>query len=177
MKKKKNILIVTLSFLAIAFSAWNVVWRSYTHKYFAEAVKNSPYCKKSDSNTYHLTPEKKSIDDTSTSAVVFFPEYLSFSGNYCISDALYTNTDDSGYSQNYGVTLSIRPHLFKEMDFQIQIQDHTENDIKWYTFDTNRNLEIVKNYGFDPQEILHHPEVKTLVDEAMNTANTYFPAD
>ncbi|MDE5793007.1 MAG: hypothetical protein K2H66_05735, partial [Oscillospiraceae bacterium] len=75
------------------------------------------------------------------------------------------------------VILNIRPHLFKEMDFQIQIQDHTENDIKFYIFDTNRNLEVVENYALDPQEILNNSEVKTLVNEAINVANIYFPAD
>ncbi|MDE6777067.1 MAG: hypothetical protein K2J25_03920, partial [Oscillospiraceae bacterium] len=147
MKKKKNILIVMLSFVAMAFSAWNVLWRSYTSKCFAEIVKNNPDCVQISDEIYDLTPNNKSMD--SCTAGIIFPKYLKFTGNYCISGAIYANTDDSEYFQNYGVTLSIRPHLFKEMDFQIQIQDHTENDIKFYIFDTNRNLEVVENYGLD----------------------------
>ncbi|MDE7094299.1 MAG: hypothetical protein K2O52_05245 [Oscillospiraceae bacterium] len=175
MKKKKNILIVMLSFVAMAFSAWNVLWRSYTSKCFAEIVKNNPDCVQISDKIYDLTPNNKSMDSCTTG--IIFPKYLKFTGNYCISGAIYANTDDSEYFQNYGVILSIRPHLFKEMDFQIQIQDHTENDMKFYIFDTNRNLEVVENYGLDPQEILNHSEVKTLVNEAMNIANIYFPAD
>ena len=175
MKKKKSRLIIILSFVAVIFLALNLIWVTYRYNYFVKVVKNNPNCEKINFNIYDLKPERKSIDDCNVG--IFFPKYLKFTGNYCISNALYFNTENSGYVKNYDVTLTIKPHLFKEMDFQIQIQDNTENGTEWYTFDINENQEIIKNYRMSPEEILNNSEVKDLLNEVMKVANEYFLSD
>lgn len=178
-KKTKKILIIIFAFVTVIFLALNILWFTYRYNCFVEVVNANSNCMEIPSKghkIYDLTPDKnQSVNDFS--GHIFFPKYLKFSGNYNISQALYMNDDGSGYLNDYHVSLSIHPHLFKEMDFRMEIQDYTKNGMQRYTFDTNKNLEVIKNYGLDPSEVLENPDLKALIDKAMETANKYFPAD
>ena len=46
-----------------------------------------------------------------------------------------------------------------------------------YTFDVTNNLEVIKNYSFDPSEVLENPYSKALIDKAMETAKKYSLTD
>ncbi len=178
-KKTKRFLIIIISLIIVIFLALNILWFAYRYKCFVKVVNANSNCVEipSDSRkTYDLTPDKnKSINDFSVH--IFFPKYLKFTGGYNVSQVVYMNDDGSGYLNNYHVSMSIRPHLFRNTEFQIQVQDYTKNDMLIYTFDVTHNLEVIKNYGLDPSEILENPDSKALIEKAMETADKYFPID
>lgn len=171
MNKKAKKLIIAFSLIVVIFLALNILWFAYRYKCFVKVVNANSDCVEIPSNSrkiYDLTPDKnKSINDFSV--YIFFPGYLKFTGNYDISQAVYMNDDGSGYLND----ISIRPHLFRNTEFQIQVQDYTKNDMINYTFDVTNNLEVIKNYSFDPSEVLENPDSKALIDKAMETAEKY----
>lgn len=179
MNKKTKKLIIAFSLIAVIFLTLNILWFAYRYKCFVKVVNTNSGCVEMPSDSrkiYDLTPDKnKSINDFSV--YIFFPRYLKFTGNYDISQAVYMNDDGSGYLNDYHVSMSIRPHLFRNTEFQIQVQDYTKNNIVIYTFDVTHNLEVIKNYGLDPSEIFENPDSKALIDKAMETADKYFSID
>ena len=179
MNKKTKKLIIAFSLIAVIFLTLNILWFAYRYKCFVKVVNTNSGCVEMPSDSrkiYDLTPDKnKSINDFSVH--IFFPRYLKFTGNYYVSQSMYMNDDGSGYLNDYHVSMSIRPHLFRNTEFQIQVQDYTKNNIVIYTFDVTHNLEVIKNYGLDPSEIFENPDSKALIDKAMETADKYFSID
>ena len=178
-KKTKKTFIIVISFAAVIFLVLNVFWFTYRYNYFAKVVNDNSNCIEIPSKghkTYNLTPDRnQSINDFSV--YVSFPEYLKFTGNYNVSQAVYMNDDGSGYLNDYYVSLSIRPHLFKEMDFSVEFRDYTKNGMQSYIFDIDKNSEVTKIYNLDPNEILNNPDAKALIDKAMETAEKYLGDD
>lgn len=178
-KKTKSFLIIIISLITVIFLVLNILWFAYRYKCFVKVVNANSDCVEIPSDSrkiYDLTPDKnKSINDFD--AQIFFPRYLKFTGNYGVSQAVYMSDDGSGYLNDYHVYINIHPHLFGKTEFRIDVQDYTKNDMINYTFDVTNNLEVIKNYSFDPSEVLENPDSKALIDKAMETAEKYSLTD
>lgn len=149
-KRLKKRLLIAVIVAAVLFVAWSVNWFVYKWTYFDRVIKNNPDFVPWEGfgqKAYVMyVPGGSNPENHKYTVVVYYPEFLRGSGNYCLSQS--PSFDDRGnLEDDYCVMFSVKPHLFDKMDYYFDITDYTNaadlNDgEEYYHFRTNEALEV-----------------------------------
>lgn len=178
-KIKKRIIIIPVVLVTI-FAVLNVGWMVHKYNCYDKVIKNhSDFVKREDENQtmYSLSVTNSDrAEPMQYSVGMFYPTYLKYNGNYCVSQTLVLNEEKTGYENQYSVLIAIKPHIFGDMIYQFSVTDYTDNG-KVYAFETNDKLEVTYYSGLSPDKLFSNSEAMAEINETFNIAKEYFGAD
>lgn len=174
-RKKFKKTLILIGVIVLLFGIINVIWLSYLVACYIMPVKNnSDFNKFQDNNiTSYQTTIISNEQQSTYDVTVFYPKYLQYSGNYCISQRLILNEENAGYTNKYLVSMAIKPKLFGENTYQFQITDFTDGE-KRYHFELDEELVIQSYNGLSPEKLLENDEVFLIVTDEIEIAAEYF---
>ena len=172
----KVIIIVLLAAL-ICFGIINILWFSYRHYCYDRIVAdntNFEATSDSDRKTFKLSinNDNKFHD---VDVVVFYPQYLKTDGNYCFSQRLYLkelSSDTAQYENTYHVSIVVKPSLWSDSVYRVQLTDFTDNQ-SLYSFEMDNDMNIISYNGKSPESVLNNSEAMESVTATMNVAKEF----
>lgn len=178
--KVKKILFVVILILLIAFIVINAIWFFYRYKYYSQIASNSKVFENYDEEIRSYCYDEYDQDKNTTySYTLTFPEYLSFGQRYSISTSLNYNDNMTGYLKDYTIGMLIRPCLFGEYEYTVEIGDlknannNPNLEYNTYTFKVNNKMEMIQEYSFGGTDIFNnaHDEIMEVFEKAKSVFN------
>lgn len=172
-EKSVNIKKAVISVLAVIlslFGIYNGVWLFYRQFYFVRIAEREDFTILKDEEDTHYHNETLLEDGTVAYYEITCPRYLSFSQGYtAFEEPEQDRINKDGkwiHSNAYRITLTVRPSLFGNPRYQIQIYDQKSANEKYisneteeltcgniYTFDVDSNMNITQEWSYGGKEI------------------------
>ena len=107
--------------------------------------------------------------------VVFYPNYLKTDGNYCFSQRLYLeelNAENEQYENAYHVSIAVKPSLWSDAIYQVQLTDFTDNRTL-YSFEMDNDMNIISYNRKSPDKVLQNTDAMESVASTMAIAKEF----
>lgn len=179
---KKKILLIVSGMLLLIFIIVNALWFWYRYTYFTKIANKHPEFVIQQTDSVVKSPLYKEyvfrdmtphVQDTTYNYSISFPlRYLSFSGNYAMSQCIIIDTDNNNQVvNNFAIMMYVKPTLLGRYRYEMQITDYTDYK-KMYYLQLSDQCELIADDKGDAEIILDKANAE--IREAMDSVKTVF---